>query len=179
MNSKKSTQPRLTLIQNPQHDLSSYCIGAIGRLVELHAVFYHERCGYDGNFEIFVAREIADFMANFDAGHDGLWLYKEGGSILGSIAIDGSNRFTEGARLRFLILDPSCRGKGIGQMMMRTALTFCQARFMNKVFLWTTPALIEARRLYEKFGFELVKEVPYEGWGTETLHQRFELVLPS
>ncbi len=158
-------------------EITGYCIGAIGRVTELHAMVYHDLCGFDVNFEVFVAKEFADFQANFDARHDGLWLYKHDHRIVGCIAIDGSLHESDGARLRFLIVDPACQGKGIGKTLMEEAIKFCQARLISRIFLWTTPALQQARRLYEQFGFVLVSETPHQDWGKAVVHQRFELLL--
>jgi N-acetylglutamate synthase-like GNAT family acetyltransferase len=158
-------------------EVTGYCIGAIGRVTELHAMVYHHLCGFDVNFEIFVAKEFADFQANFNALHDGLWLYKRNNRIVGCIAIDGSRHGAEGARLRFLIVDPECQQSGIGKTLMKEAIEFCRSRLMRRIFLWTTPALDQARLLYEKFGFVLTTEVPHEDWGKATVHQKFELIL--
>jgi N-acetylglutamate synthase-like GNAT family acetyltransferase len=158
-------------------EITGYCIGALGRVTELHAVIYHQLCGFDVNFEVFVAKELADFQANFDALRDGLWLYKRNNRIIGCIAIDGSQHESEGARLRFLIVDPECQHTGIGKALMKEAIEFCKTRSMSRIFLWTTPALDQARRLYEKLGFALISEVPHEDWGNSVVHQKFELIL--
>ena len=60
---------------------------------------------------------------------------------------------------------------------MKEAIEFCKTRLMSRIFLWTTPALHQARQLYEKFGFVLVSEVPHEDWGNAVVHQKFELML--
>lgn len=173
----QQTQYNFDNVSAPLDEITGYCIGAIGRVTELHALVYHERCGFDVNFEVFVARELSEFQAHFNSQHDGLWLYKRANCIIGCVAIDGSRRETEGARLRFLIVDPECRRNGIGQILMQKAIDFCQDRLMHRVFLWTTPALREARQLYEKFGFVLVDEVPHQQWGNTVVHQRFQLHL--
>jgi hypothetical protein len=50
---------------------------------------------------------------------------------------------------------------------------------MTTIFLWTTRALGDARRMYEKFGFVLVEETPHEDWGTATIYEHFELRLAN
>jgi len=167
----------LVALPEPELHFSGYCIGAIGRLVELHAQVYHARCGFDSRFEVFVAKELADFIEHFDPRYDGLWLCKQRETIIGCVAIDGHEHGTDGGRLRFLIVDPQWLGHGIGYQLMEKAISFCKGKSMPKIFLWTTPALLEARRLYEKFGFVLVDEVAHEDWGNSTTHQRFELML--
>lgn len=152
-------------------------IGALGKLTELHALVYHQRCGFDANFELYVAKELAEFIQNFDAQFDGFWLLRKSGSTLGSIAIDGHQRGAQGARLRFLIVAPEAQGHGAGRKLMQQAIDFCRNAELTQLFLWTTPALTEARNLYESFGFALSQEVNHEGWGASAVHQRFELTL--
>jgi N-acetylglutamate synthase-like GNAT family acetyltransferase len=171
------TQYTFVYPQDPKAEITGYSIGAIGRLVELHAVTYHQRCGYDVGFEVFVARELADFFTNFDPACDGLWLYKKAGSVIGCIAIDGHASATEGARLRFLIVDPAQQKRGVGKVLMENAIAFCLDRSISNVFLWTTSTLYEARQLYEKFGFVLVEEKSCLDWGVKSIHQRFRLNL--
>jgi N-acetylglutamate synthase-like GNAT family acetyltransferase len=165
--------------QEPKAEITGYSIGAIGRLVELHALAYHQRCGYDFSFEVFVARELGEFITQFNPACDGLWLYKKAGAIVGCVAIDGHNAGSEGARLRFLIVHPAHQGRGVGKVLMENAVSFCNDRSIKQVFLWTSSTLYEARQLYEKFGFSLVEERSSKDWGVTSIHQRFQLTLPS
>lgn len=164
-------------LPNSDEHVSGYSIGSIGRLVELHALVYHDLCGFDARFEVFVARELADFIEKFDPNCDGLWLYKQANKIVGCIAIDGHDKDLQGARLRFLIVDPLCHGKGIGSRLMTESINFCKQKSMPRIYLWTTPALRDAGRLYEKYGFVLVEESPHDDWGTAAVHERYELQL--
>jgi N-acetylglutamate synthase-like GNAT family acetyltransferase len=165
--------------QEAKAEITGYSIGALGRLVELHAVAYHQRCGYDFSFEVFVARELADFITNFDPACDGIWLYKKAGAIIGCVAIDGHTSTTDGARLRFLIVHPAHQGRGVGKALMENAMAFCKDRSIKQVFLWTCSTLYEARQLYEKFDFSLVEERSSKDWGVNSIHQRFQLTLPG
>lgn len=154
--------------------ISGYHTGCIGRLVQLHAIVYRDLCGYDSRFEAYVAKELGDFIENFDPSCDGLWLYRDAEDTIGSIAIDGHDKDNAGARLRFLIVDPTRVKQGIGTQLMAEAMSFCEKMQMPKVYLWTTPALGDARRLYERHEFVLVQEEAHDDWGTPSVHQRFE-----
>jgi N-acetylglutamate synthase-like GNAT family acetyltransferase len=165
--------------QEPKAEITGYSIGSIGRIVEMHAVAYNQRCGYDFSFEVFVAKELGEFITNFNPACDGLWLYKKNGAIVGCVAIDGHGSATEGARLRFLIVHPAHQGRGVGKVLMENAVSFCKDRSMSTVFLWTASTLYEARQLYENFGFSLVEERSSKNWGVNSIHQRFQLTLSS
>jgi GNAT superfamily N-acetyltransferase len=160
-----------------QVHITGYSVGAIGRLTQLHARVYQERCGFDINFEVSVARELADFMANFDPEHDCIWLYKKWNAIIGCIAVDGSREETDGARIRFFIVDPQCQRQGIGRVLLRKAVDFCRANQMRRIALWTTADLPECRHLCEKLGFVVTDEVPYDAWGHTLVHLKLVLDL--
>lgn len=96
-------------------------------------------------------------------------------SIVGSVAVLESS--PEEAQLRWLLLTPELRGKGIGRKLMEKALSFCREVGYRYVFLWTTSDLEDAARLYEKAGFSLVEEVTHEIWGNMITEQKWELEL--
>ena len=64
-----------------------YCPGAIGRVVELHAAYYHAHWGFGAVFEAKVASELAEFFGRYDARRDGFWTASVSGRVEGSITI--------------------------------------------------------------------------------------------
>lgn len=152
-----------------------YVPGCIGRITELHARFYAERVGFGCEFEAKVARELAQFCANYAADRDGLWLLLRDGQIEGSLAIDGAHLHL-GAHLRWFITSPTVQGRGEGTKLLGAALEFCRLQRYPAVYLWTFEGLHAARHLYEKFGFRLIHQQRGTQWGTEVTEQRFELV---
>ena len=95
--------------------------------------------------------------------------------INGSIAIvEASN---QEAQLRWFILHPSLRGKGIGRKLVTEALGFCRECGYSKVFLLTEGALQAAAKLYLDAGFVLTEELRHEIWGAMAAEQRYELEL--
>jgi len=155
-------------------EIVGYYPGVIGKIVELHARYYHENWGFDISFETQVARELGEFMEKFVPGRDGLWVAKYGAEFAGSVAIDGSPGPDEGARLRWFIVEPNLQWRGIGTRLLREAMAFCRKAGHRKVFLWTFRGLDAARRLYEKEGFRLSEEHLIEKWGGRIVEQRFE-----
>ena len=71
---------------------------------------------------------------------------------------------------------PGARGSGVGGVLMRQAMDFCDARGYRRTYLWTFEGLNAARRLYERHGFQLVHQARGTQWGTEVNEQRFERV---
>jgi GNAT superfamily N-acetyltransferase len=132
-----------------------YFPGAVGRITEAHAVYYHCHWGFDASFEIQVATELAAFVAAWDRHRDGLWVAFMGDRLAGFIAIDGRQARTLGARLRWFLVLSEFHGAGIGTRLIQGAVEFCRQRNYPQIFLWTFQGLDAARRLYEKCGFAL------------------------
>jgi GNAT superfamily N-acetyltransferase len=156
-------------------DFQGYTPGTIGRITEAHAVYYHQHWGFDASFESQVARELSEFVSEFQVDRDGLWVADSGGRFAGSIAIDAKLSDTEGARLRWFIVVPAHQGSGIGRALLQEAVAFCRRKGYRSIFLWTFEGLTHARRLYEEIGFRLVQEHAVRQWGQPITEQKFVL----
>lgn len=154
-----------------------YVSGCLGKVVELHARYYHRLVGFDLAFECKVAQELSEFCQRYDEQCDGLWLAMHDGEIEGSIAIDASNAERDGAHLRWFIASDKGRGTGTGTALLSAALDFCRAKNYPHVYLWTFDGLEAARHLYEKAGFRLARQQRGTQWGVAVDEQRFELRL--
>jgi GNAT superfamily N-acetyltransferase len=156
---------------------SGYYPGVIGKIVELHAVYYHQHWGFDVSFEAQVGRELSEFMAEFQQDKDFFSAALADGTFAGAIAIDGKSAQIDGARLRWFIVHPEFQGLGIGKTLINQAVHFCRATGFPRVFLWTFRGLDAARHLYEQEGFVLTEEHQVSQWGNIIKEQRFDLVL--
>ncbi len=157
-------------------NLCGYIPGAIGRVTELHATYYHENWDFDLFFEAKVATELSEFLNRFDAARDGFWIAVADGKMVGCVAIDGLEADTQGARLRWFIVAPEYQGYGIGKMLFREALDFCRKANFKRVYLTTFAGLDAARYLYEVHGFTLCEEHEDNHWGRTVTELMFELV---
>jgi len=157
--------------------LSGYIPGAIGRIAELHGTYYSKHWGFDLFFESKVAMELSEFLRRFNEARDGFWVASVEEKIVGSIAIDGLHRDSQGAHLRWFVVAPENQGQGIGKMLLEEAVEFCRKTRFSKVYLWTFSGLDPARHLYEKFGFRLCEEHEGKQWGRTVTEQKFELIL--
>jgi len=157
--------------------IKGYIPGSIGRVAELHGTYYQQHWGFGLFFEAKVATELAAFLSRYDEHTDGFWTAVVGGSIEGSIAIDGSHAAAEGAHLRWFITSDVLRGKGVGNQLMGIVTGFCKSQGYRRVYLSTFEGLNTARHLYEKNGFRLVDQRKGNQWGREVSEQQFELQL--
>ena len=155
-------------------EIGGYYPGVIGKITELHGVYYYENWGFDVTFETQVGRELAEFVARFSE-KDGLWVATHNGVFAGSIAIDGVEEAQDGARLRWFIVDPQFQKTGIGRKLIALAIEFCVQQGFSRVYLWTFKGLESARRLYESVGFQLCEESRVAHWGQTIMEQKYEL----
>jgi GNAT superfamily N-acetyltransferase len=158
-------------------EIRGYYPGVVGKITELHAVYYFENWAFDVTFETQVGRELSEFVRQFDEKRDGLWVADKKGRFAGAIAIDGTLAFDEGARLRWFIVAPQFQKAGIGKELIRRAIDFCRQQRYPKVYLWTFKGLEDARRLYEAENFRLSEENQVDQWGQIIREQRYELDL--
>lgn len=154
---------------------TGYYPGVIGKVTELHAVYYHTHWNFDISFETQVGRELSAFFVNFRKTRDGFWSVLAGGEFAGAVAVDGQLADSQGARLRWFIVEPQHQGLGIGKQLLAKAVAFSQKAGHPKLFLWTFQGLDPARKLYEAAGFKLAEEHAVNQWGQRINEQRFEI----
>jgi len=148
-----------------------YQTGELGIISYRHCVLYREEYGFDQTFESYLLEGMSRFL--WDCGGKGqVWVVDYWGRIMGAIAIVETGEAE--AQLRWFYLEPSCRGIGIGRKLMETAMSYCERRGIEKVFLWTVKDLEAARRLYEKFGFSLVGTNAHFLWGRHIVEEKWE-----
>ena len=81
--------------------------------------------------------------------------------------------------LRYFLLHPDARGRGLGRELMSRAIAFCRERGFRKVVLWTISELKAAAHLYQDFGFVVTSEKTHEIWGATRTEKEYELILES
>jgi len=143
----------------------------------LHGRLYAAEHGMDQTMEAYVARGLGEFAAAraHDEAAGRLWVVEAGGRVVGSIGVTdaGNSR----AQLRWFLLDPAQRGRGLGARLMATALAYGRDRGFTGLFLWTIAGLDPAHQLYRAAGFTLTESRPVHQWGRDVLEQRFDLLL--
>ena len=135
--------------------------GDLGRIVTLHGEVYDPLGGYGLRFEAFVGRTIAEFVLDNDA-RGQIWLAERGARLVGcaAIVLRDDNR----GQLRWVVVDPSERGRGIGKQLVCAAIDYCREAGCESAFLETTDGLPESQALYEKLGFTVTSEAMEKLW---------------
>lgn len=124
--------------------------GDLGRIVELHGLVYEPLDGFGLKFEAFVGRTIAEFVLDNDAAGQ-IWLAERGGRLVGCTAI--VLRENQRGQLRWVLVDSSERGQGLGKKLVSAAMDYCRENGCDTIFLETTDGLPESQTLYESLGF--------------------------
>lgn len=145
--------------------------GDIGDIIKQHGTVYSKEYGYDCTFEAYVAEPLAQFAKRSNE-RERIWLARCSGEIVGTICICEVS--TAEAQLRWFMVNPKARGRGLGKTLIDNAINFCLAKNYSKIILWTVAGLAASKSIYLNNGFELVHEEACELWGQPQLEQCYE-----
>jgi cytosine/creatinine deaminase len=148
--------------------------GDVGYITYLHAVLYAPQQGWDHTFDSYVAIPLAEFALR-KSPRERIWIVENEGRIAGSVAVVRSSE--REAQLRWLLLHPDLRGRGLGRRLVEEALAFCRYAGYKSIFLWTVDTLPEATGLYRSAGFRETERVSHELWGRMVTEVRYEMKL--
>lgn len=150
--------------------------GDIGNLIALHGELYARDAGFDHTFEAYVATTVGEFFESYDPACDRLWVVERDSEMLGSLALKG--RTAAEAQLRYFLLHPSLRGRGLGRRLMELLIAFARETGYTRIFLLTDEDhTAAATHLYLAYGFRLSETRSIARWGMSTAEQRYDLEL--
>jgi DNA-binding MarR family transcriptional regulator/N-acetylglutamate synthase-like GNAT family acetyltransferase len=157
-----AARPRAYLLRPPRP-------GDLGWIVQRHGAFYAEQYGWDETFEHLVARIVGDYASRHDPDREAVWIAEVDGRPVGCVMCVRKDDTT--AQLRLLLVEPSARGMGIGARLVEECLRFARAAGYERIMLWTQDCLAEARRIYQRAGFELAEEGKHHSFGHDLVEQ--------
>jgi GNAT superfamily N-acetyltransferase len=152
--------------------IRSHRIGDVTWAVHRQATLYRDDYGWNAHFETLVAEIAAEFLKSHDPAREHCWVAERDGAILGSVflvRVDDSV-----AKLRLLYVEPTARGLGLGGRLVEQCMDFARKAGYRRMTLWTNDCLIEARKLYDSLGFELISEHPHSDFGPAMVGQVLE-----
>ncbi|MGZ6778976.1 MAG: bifunctional helix-turn-helix transcriptional regulator/GNAT family N-acetyltransferase, partial [Mycobacterium sp.] len=140
--------------------------GDLGWVVERHGARYAAEYGWDVDFEVLVARIVADFGERRNTKAEAAWIAELDGERVGCIFCTASD--TSGtAQLRLLLVEPQARGAGVGTRLVDECLRFARRSGYSRIMLWTNDVLAAARRIYQRAGFQLDRREPHTSFGRD------------
>lgn len=149
--------------------------GDIGYIICLHGTLYAQEYDLDRTFEGDVAIRMGEFAKIYDSRKDYFAVAELDGKIVGSIVINGLS--DDKAQLRWFLVHPDARGRGLGRQLIESAIAFCRERGFKKVTLWTISELKAAAHVYRQTGFVVTREETHEIWGAPRTEQEYELII--
>jgi DNA-binding MarR family transcriptional regulator/GNAT superfamily N-acetyltransferase len=150
--------------------------GDLGLVTARQAIVYANEYGWDQSYEVLVSRILADFSERFDESREAAWIAEAGDRMVGSIFLmAGEER--EVGKLRLLYVEPDARGLGVGKMLVAACIERARAVGYRRLELWTNSVLDAARHIYERAGFQLVREEAHHSFGHDLVGQTWSLEL--
>jgi len=149
-------------------------VGDIGSIIYLHGFLYAKEHDYDYTFEAYVAEPLAQF-AKRNNPRESIWIVEGDDKVLGSIALCEVSKSE--AQLRWFLVSPELRGRGIGKRLIQSLLNFAIDQGYESISLWTVKGLEAAKNIYTSFNFILTEEIEHNIWGGIHSEQKYFLEL--
>lgn len=150
----------------------------LGWVVERHSFRYATEYGWDANFEVTVARIVAGFAERADDRREAAWIVEIGGQRVGCVFCAAADAEST-AQLRLLLVEPSARGAGVGSRLVNECVRFAARTGYTRIKLWTQDVQVQARRIYQRSGFELDREEPHHSFGHDLIGEHWSRDLRS
>ena len=143
--------------------------GDFGWIIGRNAAVYADEYGWDETYEALVARIVAGYLEHHDPHRERAWIAEVGGERVGAVLC--VRKDDDVAQLRLLLVETHARGLGIGTRLVDECLRFARRAGYSRIMLWTNDVLVDARRIYERAGFELLEEEPHHSFGRDLVGQ--------
>ncbi len=153
--------------------------GDLGAIVAHHGRLYAGEYGVDSTFEGFVASAVARAgVRGFPSEREEIRIVELDGEHVGSIGLTDEGE--DEAAIRWFVLSPEVRGKGLGRRLLGELLERARELGYRKVWLETFSDLRAAAHLYMEHGFRVTSADTAPRWGRDAItYQRYELELEA
>jgi GNAT superfamily N-acetyltransferase len=104
-----------------------------------------------------------------------VWLPERGATLLGALGLTDEGDGL--GRVRWFVLDPELRGRGLGRLLVEQLLDEARAAGLRRLELATFSRLTAAARIYRDAGFRVVSERDRDDLGPVVTFQEYSLEL--
>jgi N-acetylglutamate synthase-like GNAT family acetyltransferase len=102
-----------------------------------------------------------------------IWIAELGGDVVGTVSLTNE---PEGLYVRSMAVSPNAQGRGIGHRLLDAVEEYAAGTGGDRIFLYTTYFVPGAKDIYEKHGFEWVRDTTADEWlGTPGLEMEKKL----
>jgi DNA-binding MarR family transcriptional regulator/GNAT superfamily N-acetyltransferase len=155
--------------------LRTHSPGDIGWIVSRHGAIYAQEYGWDISFEALAAEITAQFLRSWDFRREQCWIAEIGGEPVGSIFLVKAS--DDVAKIRLLLVEKKARGLGVGRALVEQCIRFARDAGYSSVTLWTQSILVAARGIYQRAGFQCVRQEKHHSFGVDLVGETWELEL--
>lgn len=155
--------------------IRNFIASDIDYILSRHCVLYEEEYGLNSVFRDYVDKGLHHFAKHYDINYECMLIAEIENKPIGSVVIVKSDNST--AQLRYFLIEPEIRGRGLGHRLVTMALDFCREKGYKHVFLETFSLLKTARHIYKSHGFTLTSSHENPTWGENILEERWDLDL--
>jgi GNAT superfamily N-acetyltransferase len=146
-------------------------------MIALHGRLITGEFGLDSTHEGYVAASVAHHaIRGWPGERESAWMVERDRELAGSIALTDDGDDTAG--LRWFVLDPPLRGRGLGRRLVGEVVAEARRHGFARLRLETFSDLRAAAHLYREYGLDLVHEETGPRWGREQItYQHYELLV--
>lgn len=155
--------------------IRNFGVDDIDYVISRHGILYEEEYGLSSIFSGYVEKGVHHFEQHYNSEKDCMLIPEINGKHVGSIVIVEADDGT--AQLRYFLLEPEARGRGLGDKLVDMALNFCREKGYKHVFLETISFLKTARHIHASKGFIITQSHKNLTWGEDVLEERWDLDL--
>ncbi|MFB4212525.1 GNAT family N-acetyltransferase [Shouchella sp. JSM 1781072] len=130
-------------------------------LADVNIALFHTTTEKENSDIQAIVVKTMDVLKNRENDRDAAWVLEQNEEVVGSIAILEKNE--KQAILHSFYIENAYRGKGFGESLMQTAISFCQQRCYQEIVLYVEPNAVPARNRYAHSGFT------FQGTNTKTV----------
>jgi putative acetyltransferase len=117
--------------------------------------------------------DLFDFDAYYAAPRGAFWVVRdEAGRVVGCVGVDRVENGT--AEIHRVYLDAHLRGRGLGRMLVETALAWARQHGFARMVLWSDTRFTQSHRLYDRMGFARLGERTVPNDPNDSREFRFE-----